>query len=99
MALFWGEKDPILPLRQGRSMLAQSTGITLTTYPKCGHFPQLDIAQTFANDLKAFFCDPDRPFWFIYSEKSKNRLPGILEDPMKLPAISIPDGCIAALEQ
>lgn len=89
MALFWGEKDPILPMRQGRSMLAQSTGITLMTYPNCGHFPQLDIAQTFANDLKEFLCDPDRPIWFIYSEKLKNSLPEILGDTMNMPTISI----------
>ncbi len=89
MALFWGEKDPILPMRHGRSMLAQSTGITMTTYPKCGHFPQLDMAQTFANDLKAFLCDPDRPFWFIYSEKMKNGQPESLEEPVNASAMSI----------
>lgn len=71
IALFWGEDDPILPIKHGHSMLAQSTGLTLTTYPKCGHFPQLDMALTFAHDLKAFLCDPVRPFVHIYDERLK----------------------------
>ncbi|MDA3834809.1 MAG: alpha/beta hydrolase [Spirochaetales bacterium] len=79
-ALFWGKKDPILPIKQGLSMLAQSTGITLTTYPKCGHFPQLDIASTFAHDLKEFLNDPDRPFGILYSETKKQGLPEIQEN-------------------
>ncbi|MGM0453197.1 MAG: alpha/beta fold hydrolase [Thermodesulfobacteriota bacterium] len=61
IALFWGENDPILPMKQGRSMMAHSTGITLTTYPECGHFPQLDISSTFAGDLKKYLLDPHRP--------------------------------------
>ncbi|MDO9263179.1 MAG: alpha/beta fold hydrolase, partial [Desulfosalsimonadaceae bacterium] len=77
MALFWGENDLILPMKHGHSLMAQSTGITLTTYPKCGHFPQLDIAPIFAHDLKEFLCDPDRPFGFIYSEKRENGVPEI----------------------
>jgi pimeloyl-ACP methyl ester carboxylesterase len=77
MALFWGEKDSILPVKHGRAVLAQSTGITLTTYPKCGHFPQLDVASTFAHDLREFFLDPYRPFGRIHSEMMKMGLPEI----------------------
>lgn len=77
IALFWGENDPILPVKHGRSMLTQSTGITLTTYPKCGHFPQLDIASTFADDLIAFLLDPNRAIGQIHSEALKKGLPGI----------------------
>jgi pimeloyl-ACP methyl ester carboxylesterase len=99
MALFWGEKDRILPMKHGRSMLAQSTGITLTTYPNCGHFPQLDIAPIFAHDLKEFLCDPNRPFGFIYSKKLKNGLPEIQESTMPLPGIEIPDVYVNPLKK
>ena len=61
IALFWGEKDPILPIKHGRSMVAESTGITLTTYMKCGHFPHLVASNVFAHDLKTFLQDPYRP--------------------------------------
>lgn len=61
IALFWGEKDHVLPVKQGYNVLEQSIGVTLTTYPDCGHFPHLEIPDTFAADLKDFLIDPDRP--------------------------------------
>jgi pimeloyl-ACP methyl ester carboxylesterase len=61
IALFWGTKDPVIPLRHGRAALEHSTGITLTTYKGCGHYPHLDAPSLFAHDLIEFLCDPDRP--------------------------------------
>lgn len=61
IALFWGEDDPIIPVRHGRDAFETSTGVTLTTYPGSGHFPHLDLPFEFARDLKAFLSDPDRP--------------------------------------
>lgn len=86
IAMFWGEDDPILPVTHGRSMMAQSTGITLTTYPKCGHFPQLDIASTFAHDLKAFLFDPHRQGARICPEKREKAMTDIPGNTMKVPA-------------
>ena len=59
IALFWGKKDPIIPIRHGRDTVARSQGITLTTYD-CGHFPHLDVPVAFAADLVAFLNDPNR---------------------------------------
>jgi pimeloyl-ACP methyl ester carboxylesterase len=61
IAMFWGEKDRIIPVRHGREALERSSGITLTTYPESGHFPHLDAPFEFARDLIAFLCDPQRP--------------------------------------
>jgi pimeloyl-ACP methyl ester carboxylesterase len=61
IALFWGEQDPILPVQHGRTALARSVGISLTTYPRCGHFPQLQVPALLARDLAEFLSDPDRP--------------------------------------
>jgi pimeloyl-ACP methyl ester carboxylesterase len=61
MALFWGEKDPVIPHRHGRAVFDRITGITLKTYPRSGHFPHLDAPDAFARDLRAFLRDPDRP--------------------------------------
>ncbi len=60
IAIFWGEDDPILPVKQGRSMADHSTGVSLTTYPDCGHFPHLDVVDTFADDLRTFLFDSHR---------------------------------------
>lgn len=57
IAIFWGEDDPILPVKQGHDMLTHSTGISLTTYPNCGHFPHIDAAYAFSDDLKRFLFD------------------------------------------
>jgi pimeloyl-ACP methyl ester carboxylesterase len=57
IALFWGEKDPILPVKHGREAFKNSTGIVLTTYPDVGHFPQLDVPSLFTRDLRAFLLD------------------------------------------
>ncbi len=61
IAMFWGEKDPIIPLRHGREAFAGYAGVTLTIYPGVGHFPFLDAPADFARDLRAFLSDPDRP--------------------------------------
>ena len=60
VALFWGEKDPILPVRHGRETARRSVGVTLTTYPSRGHYPHLEVPETFALDLVRFLEDPDR---------------------------------------
>ena len=61
LAVYWGSKDPIIPLRHGQRLLRRLTGVTLTTYPECGHYPHLDAAPDFARDLREFLCDPARP--------------------------------------
>jgi pimeloyl-ACP methyl ester carboxylesterase len=61
VALFWGTEDPIIPFRHGEELLAHTTGISLTRYDGCGHYPHLDHPQRFADDLIGFLTDPDRP--------------------------------------
>ena len=61
VAIFWGAKDPVIPLRHGRDAVANSEGITLTVYEGCGHSCHLEVPERFARDLTAFLLDPDRP--------------------------------------
>lgn len=58
VALFWGNKDPIIPIKHGKKALTDAENITLTTYRGCGHYPQLDFPQNFARDLLKFLDDP-----------------------------------------
>ncbi len=59
-ALFWGEKDPVLPVAQGRRALQQWQGLSLTVYPGCRHHPHLEQPAAVAADLRAFLLDEAR---------------------------------------
>ena len=61
VALFWGARDPIIPIRHARAVTRGSEGITLTSYPRTGHYPHLEEPERFARDLAAFLTDPHRP--------------------------------------
>lgn len=60
VALFWGSKDPIIPIRHGKNTVANSENVTLTIYKGCGHYPHLDAPERFSHDLMEFLCDPHR---------------------------------------
>lgn len=47
VALFWGSRDPIIPIAHGKKAAANADNITLTVYPQCGHYPQLDVPERF----------------------------------------------------
>jgi pimeloyl-ACP methyl ester carboxylesterase len=73
IALFWGTKDPVIPLRHGERLSRQMTGVTLSTYRGCGHYPHLEAAPQFSRDLQGFLCDPSRPCAAFSSERSSSR--------------------------
>ncbi len=58
IAIFWGDKDPVIPVRHGRDAVARAQGMTLTVYEGCGHFVHLDRPDRFAKDLTGFLLNP-----------------------------------------
>jgi pimeloyl-ACP methyl ester carboxylesterase len=58
IALYWGERDPILPVAQAY-YASSITGARLTTFPGCGHFPQLEEPEGFAGALAAFLDESE----------------------------------------
>jgi pimeloyl-ACP methyl ester carboxylesterase len=60
VAIFWGAKDPVIPVRHAKKAVARSEGITLTVYEGCGHSCHLDAPERFARDLSHFLLDPNR---------------------------------------
>ncbi len=58
VALFWGSKDPIIPIRHGRRSVSRSQGMELETYEGCGHFPHLEVPERFSRDLTRFLTEP-----------------------------------------
>jgi hypothetical protein len=57
IALFWGAEDSVIPVSHSASLLDHFAGITLASYPGCGHFPQLHTHSELARDLVDFFSD------------------------------------------
>lgn len=60
IALFWGVEDAIIPVHHGSGLRDRFADVTLTTYPGCGHFLQLERHAAFARDLGTFLADPMR---------------------------------------
>jgi pimeloyl-ACP methyl ester carboxylesterase len=61
IALFWGEKDRMIPVRHCHASARRLEGARVFTYPACSHFLQLENAWEFSRDLLAFLDAPGRP--------------------------------------
>ena len=60
VAAFWGDRDPVLPLRHGLAARRRIENATLSIYQQCGHYPHLDRPVRFARELVEFLRDPSR---------------------------------------
>jgi pimeloyl-ACP methyl ester carboxylesterase len=58
MALFWGSRDPIIPVEHAKALVLRAENVTLTEFEGCGHWPQLEQPEAFAVALGAFLGDP-----------------------------------------
>lgn len=59
--LFWGTEDRIIPVEHGLRAMALFRGATLTLFPGCGHYPQLEEPANVAAKLLAFLGSRRRP--------------------------------------
>jgi pimeloyl-ACP methyl ester carboxylesterase len=60
MALYWGERDSIIPIRHAHDAAARLYNATVTVYPECGHSLHLEAPERFARDLRQFLEEPGR---------------------------------------
>jgi pimeloyl-ACP methyl ester carboxylesterase len=74
VALYWGTKDPIIPIGHGLSTVARSLGIKLTAYEGCGHFPHLDVPKRFSQELTDFLIDPYQQIGLLLPQTPFERL-------------------------
>lgn len=58
MALFWGNRDTIIPVEHAKALVARMEHVTLTEFEGCGHWPQLEQPEAFTVALAAFLGDP-----------------------------------------
>ncbi len=61
LALVWGDRDPILPVRQGVRARELLAGASLARYPRVGHFPHLEAAERFTGDVERFLAEEREP--------------------------------------
>jgi pimeloyl-ACP methyl ester carboxylesterase len=54
--LTWGENDQIFPVGQSAVAAAEIPGARLITFPRCGHFPQIEAARPFHGLLLGFLA-------------------------------------------
>lgn len=59
IALVWGERDRVVPVRHGYDALERIEGAVFAPYESIGHFPHLEASERFAEDVTAFL-DGDR---------------------------------------
>jgi pimeloyl-ACP methyl ester carboxylesterase len=60
IAVFWGERDRILPVAHAYGAQKRIEGASLYTYPRAGHFVHIEASDAFADDLVRFLQD-DKP--------------------------------------
>ncbi len=63
LALFWGERDKILPVGHAYAAQKRIGGARLCTYPRVGHFVPLEAGEAFTDDLLGFLrsTNPEPP--------------------------------------
>jgi pimeloyl-ACP methyl ester carboxylesterase len=60
MALFWGARDSIIPVRHAHEAVRRLENVTLTVYPDRGHCLHLEEPGRFSADLTQFLDEPMR---------------------------------------
>jgi pimeloyl-ACP methyl ester carboxylesterase len=58
IGLFWGDRDPIIPVSHARTMKDSIDGVRLTVFERCGHHPHHSHADAFVAALLHFLDDP-----------------------------------------
>jgi pimeloyl-ACP methyl ester carboxylesterase len=58
IGVFWGDRDPIIPVAHARAVEARIDGVRITLFERCGHYPHHEQAEAFAAALLHFLDDP-----------------------------------------
>jgi pimeloyl-ACP methyl ester carboxylesterase len=60
IALFWGDRDTIIPIHHAHSAMRRLRHTTVSVFPQCGHCPHLEEPDRFASELSLFLEEPRR---------------------------------------
>jgi pimeloyl-ACP methyl ester carboxylesterase len=61
IAVFWGERDKLIPIHQGEQFSALMQGVRFQRFPDCGHYVHRDQPAAFVAATRAFLDDPQVP--------------------------------------
>ena len=59
IAVFWGERDALIPISHGKAFVDLMQGAVLRAFPECGHYLFHDRPKDFVNAALAFLDDPN----------------------------------------
>jgi pimeloyl-ACP methyl ester carboxylesterase len=54
IAVFWGSRDKMIPAAHGKAFAESVSGVALTLFEDCGHYPHYERPADFARALQAF---------------------------------------------
>jgi pimeloyl-ACP methyl ester carboxylesterase len=58
MAVFWGERDTLIPMAHGTAFVGLTRDVVFKSFPDCGHYVHLERATEFAEAVREFLDDP-----------------------------------------
>jgi pimeloyl-ACP methyl ester carboxylesterase len=58
IAVFWGDRDAIIPASHAQALAACLEGIRVTLFEGCGHYPHHEQSDAFLKGLRDFLDDP-----------------------------------------
>lgn len=61
IAVFWGDRDRIIPIAHGRKLVKALEGVVFVTFEGCGHYLHREQPDAFVRALRAFLDAPRVP--------------------------------------
>ncbi len=59
IAVFWGERDPIIPIAHGKAFADSMPGAVFRSFPEGGHYVHRDCVRAVADAVLEFLDDPN----------------------------------------
>jgi pimeloyl-ACP methyl ester carboxylesterase len=61
IAVFWGDRDKIIPIAHGQTFVESLDGVVFVTFERCGHYLHREQPDVFARALREFLDAPRVP--------------------------------------
>jgi pimeloyl-ACP methyl ester carboxylesterase len=61
IAVFWGDRDAVIPAAHGEALVEYLDGVRLTRFPDCGHYLHHQKPEAFVDAVRAFLEAPHVP--------------------------------------
>jgi pimeloyl-ACP methyl ester carboxylesterase len=78
MAVFWGDRDAIIPYSHAESLARALDGVRVTRFAACGHAPHREQPDAFLAALQLFLDSPHAPAARLRRTQVDSKAPGEL---------------------